>query len=619
MEVIFLYVKSCIYKQNVLILILMNLTKKILFVILLIFIFFLSLSFLLSRLILTDRIQEQKTLLAQKITAGALSVFENESARILTFSVDWSAWDSMYNYVLKPNPEFEKDIELGIALKDSDFSFLMATNLKKEIILLEGYNNFEQRPLHFGQLGKKKGNLWKFLEDTFKEEESSSGIVRSEHGPVLVVSSPIIHSDNSGPQNGRLLMGRIVDRSFEEKITRTIHENARLLFPPANQKAPLASDTGIKHMDGRLPLQVEEGKKTITITYPVGDVRDRMAFVIRVEAQKHMFNILGRAIRLFFLLLIAGFLLSGAMFYFIVHRLVVRRMKHISRTTSNILSLDDLSLRISDKYHDEITQLSCNINKMLERLETENIRKEEVERMLVLNEKLIFLGKASATVAHEINNPLFAIANSIRVIKKHLPTDNKRLNKVVGIVEKEINRVSDIARDMHKLTMKKMEKAVLTDIITIMDAAVNVVEWSKQLKNTVIDYTKPGRPLPLECNPDALQQVFMNIILNAVDAMEGKGKVVIRVSAGEDGENVGKEYRIDFIDNGPGFDNSIKAAMFQPFRTTKPGKGSGLGLNISYNIITNYGGTITLDDSYREGAHLIVKIPVRGGSTNGNN
>jgi len=361
-------------------------------------------------------------------------------------------------------------------------------------------------------------------------------------------------------------------------------------------------------------VEVEEGKKSMIIRYPVYDVKNRQVFIIRVETRKHMFDILDKATRLFFLLLIAGFLLLGAVIYFFIHRLVVRRMKRISTTTDNIISFDDLSQRIPETYRDEITQLSRNINKMLKRLETENIRKDEVERMLVLNEKLIFLGKVNATVAHEVNNPLFAIANSVRILKKHLPTDNKRLNDVVQLMEREIKRVSTITQNMYKFTVKSMKKPVSSDITAVIEAAINVIKWSKQLKDTHIDYRKPGRTFPLTCNPDALQQVFVNIILNAVDAMEGKGELVIRVSADGDG----KEYRIDFIDNGPGFDESIKAAMFQSFKSTKAGKGSGLGLNIAYNIIANHRGTITLDDSYRDGAHLIIKIPAAGGTKNVN-
>jgi len=339
----------------------------------------------------------------------------------------------------------------------------------------------------------------------------------------------------------------------------------------------------------------------------VADVWNSRAFTLRIDAQKHAFIMLERATRYFFIVLVIGILLLSVILYFVMDRLVVRRIKHISITTNRILSLDDLSQRILPRpfYQDEITQLGENIDEMLKRLQSENITKEEVEHMAMLNEKLIFLGRVAASVGHEINNPLFAIGNSIRVIKQHLPQNpgDTRLNEVVQVVEREINRVKTIVQDIHKFAIPRIAEMQLSDITTIMDAAIKVIGWSKQLRQTTIDYLEKNHSFPLYCTPEPLQQVFMNIILNSIEAMEGKGRLVIDVFEKTDG------YRIDFIDNGPGFSDSIKKGMFQPFKSTKPGKGAGLGLNISYNIIRNHGGTITLNENYHKGAHLIIKIP----------
>jgi signal transduction histidine kinase len=286
---------------------------------------------------------------------------------------------------------------------------------------------------------------------------------------------------------------------------------------------------------------------------------------------------------------------------------VVRRVKHISSTTNRILSLDDLSQRIhlNQLNRDEITQLVENINEMLQRLQSENITKKEVERMAMLNEKLIFLGRIAANVSHEISNPLFAIGNSIKVIKQYLPLNpgDKRLTDVVRVVEREITRVKTIVQNIHKFAIPKLEGTKLSDISAIVDAAIKVINWSKQLKHSTIDYVKKNHSFPVYCNPETLQQVFMNIILNSIEAMQGKGRLVIDVF------EESNSYRIDFIDDGPGFSDAIKTRIFEPFKSTKPGKGLGLGLNISYNIIRNHGGSIKLNENYHKGAHLIVNIP----------
>ena len=332
---------------------------------------------------------------------------------------------------------------------------------------------------------------------------------------------------------------------------------------------------------------------------------------MRVDARKQIFEILEHAARLFFLHLAGGLLLFVVIFYFINDRLVIRRIKNISAETNRIISLENLSLEVPVKYRDEITQLGQNINRMLQRLETENLQKEEIEHMLALNEKLIFLGKVTANIAHEVNNPLFAIANSLQMIKKRLPTDNEKINKVMQMAEKEIRRVRNMMEDIHQLTIRDIEEPALSDITTVINAAVNVLKWSKQLKDTRVEFKKQHHSFPLYCKPESLQQVFMNITLNAVEAMAGQGELVIDVNEYED--ETGEKYRIDFIDTGPGFSPEIKKKLFIPFKTTKAGKGTGLGLYVSHNIVLNHGGSITLDDTYKQGAHLVVEIPKRGG------
>lgn len=577
---------------------------------LLICILFSSLFFLLFRLILADPIKENKKLCAKKIIAGVLSIFENETTRILTLTEDWASWDSMYNYVSQPTSSrgFLKDLLPRLMLKDADLNFFLVVNKKKEIIHLEGYNNVNREYIPFDLLKQRKDSLWSYLVQTFRIKKSTSGIVHSEYGPMLVVSSPVLHSDDSGPQNGRLLMGRFINQTFEKKISGFIREKIYLLKYPPGQEHPQTWDK----QTGEANFMLKEGKTHMVILYPVKDVNNQYVFTIRVEVQKQIFEILDKATQLFFMLLIAGFLLFGIISYFVIHRLVVRRVKNISTETDKIVSFDDLSLRIPLTFCDEITLLSRNINKMLKRLQTENMRREESEHMLALNEKLISLGKVTANITHEVSNPLFAIANSLKLIKKHLPADtcDERLKEAIEMAAKEIQRVRTITQNLHQFTIRNLEEPALSDITTIMKAAIKVTQWSKQLKDTVIEFKAQNFPFPLYCNPETLQQVFMNMILNAVEAMEGKGKLIIDVTEGDE------EYRVDFIDNGPGFRDDMKAAIFIPFQTTKFGKGSGLGLYISNNIIINHGGTITLNDSYKKGAHLIIRIPKKGGPFN---
>jgi len=119
--------------------------------------------------------------------------------------------------------------------------------------------------------------------------------------------------------------------------------------------------------------------------------------------------------------------------------------------------------------------------------------------------------------------------------------------------------------------------------------------------------------LPVFCNPDSLQQVFMNLIVNASEAMAGEGEVTIDVERREEA------YDIHIRDTGPGFSAAIRKRIFEPFNSSKEEKGVGLGLYISYHIIKRHGGSLSstrrmrpLGGTSRTGAHLVVTLPRRG-------
>jgi signal transduction histidine kinase len=243
----------------------------------------------------------------------------------------------------------------------------------------------------------------------------------------------------------------------------------------------------------------------------------------------------------------------------------------------------------------------------------ENINdSEELKNMLVLREKLVFSEEAAARISHKFNNVLFTVSNSFQLAKRYLPTDNTRVNDAVQVFDREIKRAKDLSLNMYTFLIKDIEESTQSDIATIMNAAINTVKQEKETKNIEFDFKQQDSSFPLLCKPGSLGQVFMNIIINAVEAMAGNGKIIIDIS-----EN-GRDYRTDFIDSGPGVPHDIKEEIFLPFSSTKSGKNAGLGLHISHTIITNHGGTISLDDKAQPGAHFSIKIPKqeKGGRSN---
>jgi signal transduction histidine kinase len=291
----------------------------------------------------------------------------------------------------------------------------------------------------------------------------------------------------------------------------------------------------------------------------------------------HAYLMTGKAAILFFLLLTAGSLLYVFLSYLIFLRPFI-----------------------------------CKSGPTSQELKDESINRKEIRNNLALMSKLEFSEKVASRISHKLNNALFTISNSFQLTKRYLPTDNKRVTDSAQVLQKEIKRVKDLSLNMYAYVIRDIEEFTHSDIPSIINAAINFLKWDKKLKNTVITFKQHNSSFPIFCNPGLLQQVFLNLIVNTVEATDGKGKITIDIA--EDNQ----EYKIVFIDNGPGVPDAVKPEIFLPYKSTGAGKGAGLGLYISYTIITNHNGTITLDDAKQKGAHFIIKIPKEknGGRSN---
>ena len=564
-----------------------------------------SLSYIwLNHLTISHSGNEQKHILTLKVATRVSEVIANEKKRIGTICFDWAAWDVMYSYAEKPTREFESQSMPAAVIPEYDLNAVIILNRMKQAIYHEGYDRLRRRPVRFDPGHPRNAAFWRNLVLDFERQTLRSFISDSEHGPVILVSAPILHSDTSGPMNGRLVMGRLVNQDFNDRIGAAIQESTTLLLPGQLSGNLDAGQIQRFHRDR---LLLTESANSLRVFSVYDDPAGRPVFIVRVDTDRTLFSLQEKAARNFLVSLWLSTLLLGLLLFSFVDRMLLKRLKDISRKTSDITTFEDLSIRVPEERHDEIAQLSQNINKMLERLENENIRQREMENRLVMNEKLVATGRLAANIAHEINNPLFAIANSIAVIKGQLKNTGGDVGEVLPLAEKEIARVRKITKKLLDHGKVNLETFKESDIGTILNTACDVVRLSEQIGGTVIARSLDEKELPILCNPDSLQQVFMNLILNASEAMAGGGTVTVEV------ERKGDAYAVHFRDAGPGFPDAIKKKIFEPFNSSKDAKGAGLGLYISYHIIKRHGGAMTLEETGAAGTHLVVTLPQRGG------
>lgn len=252
--------------------------------------------------------------------------------------------------------------------------------------------------------------------------------------------------------------------------------------------------------------------------------------------------------------------------------------------------------------------LSEKLEKSYARLHEETEQLIEVEEHLAAAQKMSALGELSASLAHEIKNPLSSIRGTAEILLDDYPDDHPK-REFVQILLKEASRLNGTVEEVLRYSRGQRGKEELTEPLSAVIARV-VKLLSSQLKGKSVDLTLTGTQKgdDFYVAGGKVAQVFLNIILNAIDAVPKGGRITLSV------EYEGEGREITIADNGSGISDQEKERIFEPFYSGKEG-GTGLGLVISRKIIESYGGTITVGDGDEGGASFAVFLPGPGDNT----
>jgi PAS domain S-box-containing protein len=233
----------------------------------------------------------------------------------------------------------------------------------------------------------------------------------------------------------------------------------------------------------------------------------------------------------------------------------------------------------------------------------ENItEKKKIEEELFRATKHASVGRLAAGVAHEIGNPLASISSLVQ----ELQTENLTpfASSSLGTINQQVHRIARIVRNLGDFARLYPHQKTPTSLREILENTLNLVRYDKNFKKIEIHTDVQDTP-PIKIDPDQIQQVFLNLMLNARDAMPEGGSLDISVRK----ENGFVEML--FADTGAGIDPEVRDKVFDPFFSTKgPAHGTGLGLSICYSIIKDHGGSIELDSEKGRGTRFIIRIPL---------
>jgi signal transduction histidine kinase len=268
----------------------------------------------------------------------------------------------------------------------------------------------------------------------------------------------------------------------------------------------------------------------------------------------------------------------------------------------------DLSVRIVHAPKDEIGRLTTSFNSMIERLET---AKNELDiyhfNQMERADRLASIGEMAAGIAHEIKNPLTGIASAITIINDDFSTSDPR-KEILGEVLEQVKRMDKTVNDLLFFGRPTDPEPVCTDINTVLRKTLIFASQHRGSQGGVIEKVldlQKDLP-PVYVDPKQIQQVFLNLILNAIQAMQSGGILTIKSTLIH--EESQHWVTVSISDTGQGIPSQILGKIFTPFFTTKA-QGTGLGLAICHKLVEQQGGTIRVESEDGKGTDFYIELP----------
>ena len=307
-------------------------------------------------------------------------------------------------------------------------------------------------------------------------------------------------------------------------------------------------------------------------------------------------------------------------------------LARLARRAQDYREDDDMLFSVR-KEDNELHQLSGALNSMLRRisadkeklrstvnsLEKANLELKKAQQEIIRAEKLASVGRLSAGIAHEIGNPIGIVMGYLELIKqKDIPDSEK--NEYLHRTEAEIERINTIIRQLLEISRPSNAGLKVISVHELIDDIAEVLNVQPLMSDVALECRLEAENDRVLADSNQLRQVFLNLIINATDAItsEGQaenGKLLIQSAlVGETPDQppgLKTHLKIMFIDNGPGIPEENIGNIFDPFYSTKePGKGTGLGLSVSFMIVEGFGGKMTVSSDIGRGTTMTLLLPI---------
>ncbi|MBI5778829.1 MAG: cache domain-containing protein [Planctomycetes bacterium] len=459
---------------------------------------------------------------------------------------------------------------------------------------------------------------------TDKTEETSGMAIKS--------ASPVM--DNNGNLLGVLYGGVMINRNYKivDKIKDIVFEGqtykgkdigtATIFQDDLRISTNVKTKAGERAIGTRIAADVGEqvlvkGQPWIerafvvtdwyfTAYEPIKDIEGRIIGILYVGILEAKFvDIKNETLWLFISITVIGVLVALLIGY-LLSASITSPIRHLVNAAGKIAG-GDFNQEVEVESRDEIGELSKTFNVMIEAIkERDEKLKAETQAALIQMEKMSSLGQMAAGVAHEINNPLSGVLTYAQLMLKNIRAGKaippEELEKKLSTMEKETERCTRIIKSLLEFSRQSRPSIRPIDLAKSIDNALIMLTHQAELSNVKI--VKQYSSIPqIAADPDQLQQVFTNIILNAIHAMTKGGTLTISTVSDKQKNFIG----VRFQDTGSGITPENLKKLFTPFFTTKEkGVGIGLGLAVCYGIIQRHDGDIKVESEYGKGTTFTV-------------
>ena len=459
-------------------------------------------------------------------------------------------------------------------------------------------------------------------------------------GMMLKAAAPVL--DYEDDLIGVLLGGVLINRNYEivDTLKETVYENltyegkdigtAAIIQDDVRISTNILNEDGARAIGTRVSEEVYnrvviDGEAWIGRDYvvngwyiaayePIRDIYSEVIGILYVGVleQKYV-DIQSQAILAFLTISLLGTFAAIMLAYLLSKRISVP-IKKLAEASQEIAG-GNLTVRVEATSNNELGDLAEAFNAMASSLKQRDEKLKEFTKSKIMeSERLALIGQLAANVAHELNNPLQGIVTYSHLLLENMPDDceSEKTSTSIQRIVTQANRCRDIIRGLLDFSRQRKPDATVCNINSVMQECLTFIENQASFQNIeFVNRFEPELPMIL-VDPSQMQQVFLNMIINAAEAMEEGGELTLQTKLDTTGDFIS----IEISDTGHGIPEEDFDRLFDPFFTTKEvGHGTGLGLAISYGIVKEHKGTINVESTLGKGTTFIIRLPIRSEET----